>query len=449
MPRLLITNIGWLVTMNSDREILRDAWILITDGFITSLGTGSSPETIETTETIDAHEGIVVPGFVNTHHHMFQNLARAYTPISNLPLLPWLKGHLPIWRTLTTGELGLATEMAFAELMLSGCTTTSDHHYVFPDGLDQAVQFETAKRVGLRFTGCRGCMDRPSEIVPPWLCQSIDQILADSERLTATYHGTMPGALTQVSYAPCTVFSCSGDLMRETARLGRKNNIRLHTHSGETVEEDAQALELFGRRPFELLEDYEWKNDLVWLAHGIHFNDREVLEITGAKMGVAHCPTSNMRLGSGCCRVQDLRAGGSAVSLGVDGSASNDSGHMLNEARNALLLNRVTRGADALTVETALEMATIEGARNLGREKEIGSLETGKCGDLALFPAEDLWSNGAENPLHALLLCFSRNVDTLIVQGRVTVREGRLTTIDLPTLREKHAKAARRLHATI
>ena len=446
MANLLITNIGWLVTMNPTRDILRDAWLQIMDGFITDLGIGIPPEA---KEMLNAKGGIVTPGFVNTHHHMFQNLARAYTPISNLPLLPWLKGHLPLWRTFTIEDLGLATEMAMAELMLSGCTTTSDHHYVFPDGLDQSVQFETAKRVGMRFSGCRGYMDRPSDIVPEWLTQSIDEILADSERLTATYHSTEPGALTQLSYAPCTVFSCSGDLMKETARLGRKNNIRLHTHSGETVEEDAQALELFGRRPFELLEDYEWKNDLVWLAHGIHFNDREVSEITGSKMGVAHCPTSNMRLGSGCCRVQDLRAGGSAVSLGVDGSASNDSGHMLSEARNALLLNRVTRGAETLTPETALEMATIEGARNLGRENEIGSLEIGKCGDLAIFPAEDLWSNGAENPLHALLLCHPRNVDTLIVQGRITVQDGQLTTIDLPILRERHSIAARRLHASV
>ena len=446
MANLLITNIGWLVTMNPTRDILRDAWLQIMDGFITDLGIGIPPEA---KEMLNAKGGIVTPGFVNTHHHMFQNLARAYTPISNLPLLPWLKGHLPLWRTFTIEDLGLATELAMAELMLSGCTTTSDHHYVFPDGLDQSVQFETAKRVGMRFSGCRGCMDRPSDIVPEWLTQSIDEILADSERLTATYHSTEPGALTQLSYAPCTVFSCSGDLMKETARLGRKNNIRLHTHSGETVEEDVQALELFGRRPFELLEDYEWKNDLVWLAHGIHFNDREVSEITGSKMGVAHCPTSNMRLGSGCCRVQDLRAGGSAVSLGVDGSASNDSGHMLSEARNALLLNRVTRGAETLTPETALEMATIEGARNLGRENEIGSLEIGKCGDLAIFPAEDLWSNGAENPLHALLLCHPRNVDTLIVQGRITVQDGQLTTIDLPILRERHSIAARRLHASV
>jgi 8-oxoguanine deaminase len=271
-------------------------------------------------------------------------------------------------------------------------------------------------------------------------------ILADCQRLAERFHDTAPGAMRQVAFAPCTVFGCDADLYRETARLARRLKVRLHTHCGETVEENLDARKVLGCRPLRQLAKVEWEGDDIWLAHGIHFNDAEVRHLNRHVMGVAHCPVSNMRLGSGICRVQDLRRGGSPVSLGVDGSASNDSGHLLAEARQALLLTRVKHGAGAITVEDVLEMATLEGARNLGRAHDLGSLEPGKCADVAVFPAEDLASNGAHHALHALLLCHPRQVDTLVVHGRVRVRDGALVGVDLGALRAKHRRAARRIH---
>ena len=231
--------------------------------------------------------------------------------------------------------------------------------------------------------------------------------------------------------------------------MARKLGLRMHTHTGETVPENEVAMKDFGMRPIERLKEYGWDGDNVWMAHGIHFTDAEVEHIGKSRMGVAHCPCSNMRLGSGVCRVNDLRDAGATVSLGVDGSASNDSGHMLNEARAALFLTRVVHGAESMTVEKVLEMATLEGARNLGRGHDLGSIEPGKCGDLAIFPAEDIWSNGAENQLHGLLLCHPRNVDTLIIQGKIRVANGNIVGLDLPMLLEKHRKAARRLHQSV
>jgi 8-oxoguanine deaminase len=443
--RLTVKNIGYLVTMNAKREILRDAFIETENGWIRQIGRGEPPSFFD--EIIDAQGGVAVPGLINTHHHMFQNLARAYAPISNLPLLPWLKGHLPLWQSFTGEDLALATEVAMAELMLSGCTTTSDHHYVFPRGggvsIDQ--QFEVAARVGMRFHSCRGCLDIESEIVPNWVTESVDEVIEDMLRLLDRWHDPRPGSLRQVGPAPCAVFSASSDLLRETAALAKARNLRMHIHCGETRDENTLALEQLGNRPFDFLETLGWTTDRVWFAHGIHFTDDEVKRIRSSRVGVAHCPTSNMRLGSGVCRVKDLRQGGTAVSLGVDGTASNDSGHMLNEIRQALLLTRVLHGAGAMTVEEALEMATLDGARNLGRASDLGSIEEGKCADVAIFPASDLASNGAHDKVHALVLCLPRNVQTLVVDGRVCVRDGELTSVDLPVLQEEHARAARRL----
>ena len=389
MTRLVLKNIGHLVTMNPQRELLRDAFIVVEDGLIRQVGTGPLP-LVEGAEAIDAKGGICLPGLINTHHHMFQNLARAFTPISNPSLLPWLAGHMPLWENFSPDDLFVATQVAAAELMLSGCTLTSDHHYLFPAAGSPDIMdagFHAAESMGLRYVGCRGSVTNPSDIMPAWSCQKTDAILEDCQRLFDKFHDAKPGSMRQVAFAPCTVFGCEGTLHKETAHLTRN------------------------------------------------------------RMGVAHCPCSNMRLGSGVCRVNDLRAGGSPVSLGVDGSASNDSGHMLNEARLALFLTRVVHGAESMTVEKVLEMATLDGARNLGRTADLGSVEPGKCADLAVFPAEDIWSNGAENKVHALLLCHPRNVETLVVHGKVRVSEGRLVGVDLPRLLEHHRKTAARTHA--
>lgn len=449
MPkRLLIKNLGSLVTMNPQREVLTNAWIVAEEGWIRTVGTGRTPR-ITGAEVVDGRGGIATPGMINTHHHMFQNLARAFAPVSNLPLLPWLTGHLPLWRKFSPEDLFIATQVALAELMLTGCTFSSDHHYIFPrDGAADLLDagFEAAASMGCRYVGCRGSVNLPGNIMPEWTTQDTDAILADCDRLRSKYHDIRPGSMHQVAFAPCTVFGCSGELYRETARLARPHRVRLHTHCGETVPENEMAVKVLGARPLPYMARHEWEGDDVWLAHGIHFTDKEVRHLNRHQMGVAHCPVSNMRLGSGLCRVQDLRAGGSPVSLGVDGSASNDSGHMLNEARMAMLLTRCIHGADAVTPEQALEMATLEGARNLGRLADLGSIEPGKACDLAVFPASDLFSNGAHHPVHGLLLCHPRNVDTLLIHGEVRVRDGHLVGVELPKLLEKHARTARRIH---
>ena len=448
---LLIHHVGHLVTMDPDRRILRDGWLFSRDGWIAALGEGEPPAEIRhaATSTLDARGGIATPGLINTHHHMFQNLARAFSPVANLPLLPWLKGHLPLWRTFTPEDLGLATRVALAELMLTGCTTTSDHHYVFPDGGGNGyidAQFEAAAALGVRFHGARGSMDTATPLVPDWAVQSTGTVMADSQRLLDLYHDPSPGSMARLVLAPCTVFSCSGDLVEESQRLAASAGLHLHSHCSETREEDDACRKLFGIRQLERFTELGWEGDNVWYAHGIHFTDDEIKTLGARRQGVAHCPCSNMRLGSGICRVQDLRRAGVPVGLGVDGSASNDSGHLLGEARQALLLGRVTYGAGNMTVDDALTIATLGGAACLGREKEIGSLEPGKCADVAVFPMEDLFSSGGENPVDALLLCFPRQVDSLVVHGKVRVREGQIIDLELDTLRAQHRAAATRLH---
>jgi 8-oxoguanine deaminase len=445
---LLIRNIGYLVTMDASRRVLRDAWLLAKDGFIHSVGTGRAPRVVGA-ERVDAKGGIATPGMINTHHHMFQNLARAFQPVSSLPLLPWLAGHIPLWRHFNPDDLYVATQVACAELMLSGCTLTSDHHYLFPrDGSREILDagFHAAAELGIRYVGCRGSVNVPSDIMPEWSTQDLDVILEDCQRLHDRFHDLKRGSMSQVAFAPCTVFGCTGEHYRETARLARGLQVRLHTHCGETIPENRDAMEKLGSRPFAYMAKHGWEGDDVWLAHGIHFNNAEVKHLTRTRTGIAHCPVSNMRLGSGVCRVNDLRAGGSPVSLGVDGSASNDSGHLLNEARTALLLTRVVHGAEAMTPEQALEMATLEGARNLGRLADLGSLEVGKCADVAIFPLEDLFSNGAHDPVHGLVLCHARQVETLVVQGKVRVAGGQVLWVDLERLLKRHRKTARRFH---
>lgn len=446
--RLVVRNIGHLVTMDPQRRVLKNAWLVAANGFIQSMGTGPVPR-VSGAERVDAKGGLVTPGFINTHHHMFQNLARSFGPVSNLPLLPWLEGHMPLWRNFNPDALGVATRVACAELMLSGCTMTSDHHYLFPrDGTTEMLDagFEAAAAMGIRYVGCRGSVNQPSDIMPRWATQDLDVILADCDRLASKFHQSGPGAMAHVAFAPCTVFGCSGEHYLETARLARRLKVRLHTHCGETVPENKDSVERLGSRPFAYMARHEWEGDDVWLAHGIHFNDREVAHLGRTRTGIAHCPCSNMRLGSGVCRVNDLRKAGSAVSLGVDGSASNDSGHMMNEVRQALLLTRVVHGAESMTPMQALELATLEGAKNLGRSADLGSLEPGKCADFAIFPAEDLYSSAAENPVDALVLCHARQVDTLVVHGRVRVAEGRLVDVDLDRLLVQHGRIARKIH---
>jgi 8-oxoguanine deaminase len=443
---LLIHNIRSLVTMDLTRRILPDAFLVIRDGRIESLGSGPPPR-IEGVGTLDARGGIALPGLINTHHHMIQNLVRAWAPIVDQPLYGWLMGLVPVWKNARPADARIATQVALAELMLSGCTMTADHHYVFTGGSEGWIegQFEAAKQFGIRFHLARGAMDTPSEIYKPWALQSINDALGDIQRAVAQFHDRSPESFSRVAPAPVAVLSASADLYREAARLATDLDLRLHTHCGETLAERERFLRLFGKLPLDVLREAGWTSHRTWLAHGIHFDDAEVAEIGARGMGVAHCPTCNMRLGSGICRVNDLRRAGAIVALGVDGSASNDSGHLLAEARQALLLTRVAHGPGAMRVMDALELATLQGARCLGREKELGSLEVGKLADIAIFPAEDLASSGAHDKVEALLLCLPRQVDSLIIQGRIRIRDGRFTDIDLPPILERHREAAHRL----
>ena len=439
---LLITNIGWLGTMDGENRLLRDGYILIEGGFIRTLGTGEVPEWDG--PVLDAEGGIALPGLINLHHHLYQNLARAYSPVCNHSLLPWVREMNKLWDGFTVEDLIVATRTGLVELMLSGCTTVLDHHYVFPQGGGDMIagQFAVAGELGIRFVAGRGSFDTGDNLMPPWAVDSTDRILEDCERLIQTYHDLEPGSYRQIALAPTGPLVVSPRLLKESAAMAIRHQAVITTHNCESADELPWAMEKVGCTPFEHLLNCGWGDGRTVLAHSIQMDDKAVALAGKHRMGVAHCPSSNMRLGSGICRVQDLRNAGAHVGLGVDGSASNDSGHLLNEAHQCLYLSRVRYGASSMTIEDALSIATISGARALGRESDLGSLEPGKCGDVAIFPRQDLWSAGAENPFDALLFCFPRLVNHLVVGGRVVVEGGQLPGIDIPLLIENHTRCA-------
>lgn len=448
MSKLLVRNIGHLATMDANRTVLRDAWLLAENGFVRALGTGAPPAEAAGAEIHEANGGIATPGLVNTHHHFYQTMARAYTPGNNLPLLPWLAHMNKLWRPFTASDLHLASKLAMAEMMLTGCTTTSDHHYVVPFGSGDnfAAQFRAADELGIRFHCARGSMDVPSKLIGDWAIQTTDEIMADVVRLHRAYHDPKPGSFRQVFLAPCAATSASRELLKLSASYAREHGLGLHSHCGETVDEDQFSLEKFGARPVEYFAGCGWDFEGVWYAHGIHFNDKEVAWLGARKIGVSHCPYANMRLGSGICRVNDLQRAGAKVGIGVDGSASNDSGHVLGELRQALMLCRVKYGAESMSALDALALGTTGGAQLL-RRPDLGSLETGKCADLAIWPAVDIFSSGCENAVDALLLCYARQVESLVVGGRVRIAGGRFVDLDLPHLMHRHHTRARQIHA--
>jgi len=448
-PRsLLIRDIHTLVTMDARNTVLRGAFVYVEDGEIRRTGT-RIPETLRPERTIRAPYAVAMPGLVNTHHHLYQTLTRALPASADVGLFDWLRTLYPLWARLDEEALYVAALVGMAELLLSGCTTTTDHHYVFPRGREKMIDAEirAARRIGIRFHPTRGSMSVGQSrggLPPDSVVQDEEEILADSERLIRKYHDPSPGSMLRVALAPCSPFSVSGELMRATADLAQKHGVRLHTHLAETRDEEAYCMKCFGRRPLDFLSDVGWLSGGTWLAHGIYFNRREVARLGRARVGVAHCPTSNMRLGSGTAPALALRRAGSPVGLGVDGSASNDSSHMLAEARQALLLNRLTHGAGALNVHEALRMATAEGARCLGRD-DIGSLEAGKRADIALFDLRDAGYSGAADAVCALLLCAPSRVHTLIVEGRIVVENRELRTVRLDPVLARHRRLAAKL----
>ncbi len=415
-----------LVTMDGDRRILRDAWIAAKDGLILATGEGAAPDPIteiprERFERHDATGCVVLPGLINTHHHLYQTRTRCRAVDSGL--FAWLQELYPVWSRLSDDDFYRGAAVGFRELMRSGCTLTSDHHYLFPDGAADHlidITIEAAQAAGIRFHPTRGSMSRSVKdggLPPDAVVQDPDTILADSERVISRWHDPAPGAMVRIALAPCSPFSVGPELMRESAALARRHGVRLHTHLGETRDEDEYCLQVYGSRPVDFLESVGWLAPDVWLAHGIWFEDDEIVRLGRAGVGIAHCPTSNMRLGSGVCRVRDLRRAGCPVGLAVDGSASNDSSNLLAELRQALLLHRVIGGAAAMTVGEVLEMATLGGAGCLGRD-DVGALEPGRACDLAIFALEAVGYDGAADPVAALLLCQPEPARAVVVGGK-------------------------------
>ena len=423
---------------------------LVIDGttIVELVGQGSMP--VNTYETVfDAGNHVLIPGLVNTHHHFYQTLTRAWSPVVNVPLFPWLVNLYPVWARLTPRDLELATTAALAELLLSGCTTAADHHYLFPDGMEDSIdtQVSVVRQLGMRAMLTRGSMSLGEDdggLPPQRTVQDAEVILADSERLIGLYHERGDCAQIQIALAPCSPFSVTTEIMKASAALADLYDVRLHTHLAETLDEEEFCRERFGLRTVDYLDSVGWLGPRTWLAHGIHFNDREVTQLGAAGVGVAHCPTSNMRLASGICRVVELEEAGVVVGLGVDGSASNDASNLILEARQALYLQRLRYGAERVTPSRALGWATHGSAAALGRS-DIGQLAVGKQADLAMFRLDDLRFSGSHDPLSALLLCGADRADRVMVGGQWRVEDGAVVGLDLDALIAEHTAAARRL----
>ena len=432
--------------------ILADApgGIVVREGRVTEL-LAADARPAEPCDVFDASAHVVLPGLVNTHHHFYQTLTRALPAALDRTLFPWLQALYPVWARLTPGALDAAATVALAELLLSGCTTTTDHHYVFPPGLEHAVDIEAeaARRLGIRAVLTRGSMDlseRDGGLPPDSVVQDRDTILADSERLISRFHDPAPGAMLQIALAPCSPFSVTTGLMRDTAALAERTGVLLHTHLAETEDEAAFCRARFDCSPLDYLERCGWMRPGTWLAHGIHFSPAEMVRLGRAGVGVRHCPCSNQVLASGACPVCALEAAGVPVGLGVDGSASNDGSNLMAEVRAAFLLQRGVNGIGAVSHRDALRWATEGSAACLGRP-ELGRIAPGAAADLELFRVDELRFSGAGDPLAALVLCGAQRADRVMVAGRWVVEDGAIPGLDLHTLTARHGAAARALQA--
>ncbi len=409
------------------------------------VGRGRTPERIDA--VFDASRFVVLPGLVNAHHHFYQTLTRAHPQAINKKLFPWLVALYPIWSRLKPRHLRLAVRMALTELMLSGCTTAADHHYLYPEGLEDAVDIavEEALRLGMRMTVSRGSMNLSAKdggLPPDSVVQDEDTIMADSERVLKLFHDPKPGARIRIALAPCSPFSINRQLMIDSARLAEGWYCQLHTHLCETADEEAFCLRMYGLRPVDLLEETGWMSRRTWLAHGIHFNAEEIARLGRAGVGVCHCAASNMVLASGLCPTCDLEAAGAPLGLGVDGSASNDASNMMEAVRQALMIGRLRYGADAITHLDVLRWATEGSARCLGRS-DVGRIAEGFEADLALFTLGAPRFSGAHDPLAALVLCGAHRADRVMIAGDWRVVDGMPVGLDLGALIAEHSAAAR------
>lgn len=424
--------------------------LVVCDGKIAELvATGSTPSDIA--GYYDAKDSVVLPGLINSHHHYYQTLTRAYPGALNQELFPWLQSLYPLWAGLDEEMLAAATQLALAELLLSGCTLSADHHYLFPRGMEQSidVQIQASAELGMRTMFTRGSMSLGVDdggLPPQNTVQQQQQILQDSERLINRYHQRGEGAMQQIALAPCSPFSVTADIMKASAQLAKDLDVRLHTHLAETKDEEAFCLQRFGLRTVDYLESVGWLNQRTWLAHGIHFNDQEISRLGKAGVGVCHCPTSNMMLASGIARNLELEAAGVPVGLGVDGSASNDGSNMIQEVRQALYIQRLRYGASKVTHFDAYRWATKGSAKILGRT-DVGEIAVGMQADLALFKLDEMRFSGAHDPLAALLLCGAHTADRVMVAGVWRVESGQLINIDVPLLMEQHQRLAKKLAA--
>jgi cytosine/adenosine deaminase-related metal-dependent hydrolase len=471
MTTLLIHRARCIATQDDAQTELHDASLLIRDGRIERIIPGS--ENVDelrsqVDEVIDARRHVVVPGLINTHHHMYQSLTRAIPSVQNAELFSWLQGLYPIWVGLTPEMVRVSGQVAMAELLLSGCTTSSDHLYIYPNGVRLDDSIEAAHAIGMRFTATRGSMSvgqSQGGLPPDSVVEQEPAILKETQRLIERWHDASYGSMTHVAVAPCSPFSVSQDLMRESAKLARAHGVRLHTHLAENDHDIAYTQEKFNCTPAQYAEDLGWVGDDVWHAHGVKLDDEGTYLFARTRTGIAHCPCSNMRLASGILPLRKMMDAGVPIGLGVDGSASNDAAHLLNEARQAMLLARVRRAMDSpridngrtvygcdqgpadMTPRDALRLATRGGAQVLGRAHELGQIKEGYCADIAMFRTDTLSMAGGavHDPVGALMLCASNNADYTLVNGRVVVRQGQITTVDMGPLIERHNKLAVRL----
>ncbi len=447
MATLLLKNAQVILTMDEARREIRDGALFVRDQVIENVGaTAELPTTAD--RVIDARGMVVLPGLVNTHHHLYQTLTRVIPAAQDADLFHWLKTLYPIWAELTPDAVYTSALIGLAELVLSGCTTAADHLYLFPNGSKLDDEIRAAREIGIRFHPTRGSMslgESQGGLPPDRVCDSAEAILRDSRRVIETFNDPAPYSMCRVSLAPCSPFSVTPELMRESAHLARAYKVHLHTHLAETRDEEDFCLQKFGYRPVDYAEHLEWLGSDVWFAHSVWVNDAEIARYAATGTGVAHCPSSNMRLASGIAPIVKMLNARVNVGLGVDGSASNDSSHMLAEARQAMLLQRVGGDPRALTARQALELGTLGGARVLGRD-DIGALERGKAADFIAVDVNCLDFAGAlHDPVSALIFCTLPRVDLSVINGKVVVENGELRTLDLPPVIERHNRIAREM----
>jgi cytosine/adenosine deaminase-related metal-dependent hydrolase len=444
MSTLLVRNATLLVTMDAQRREIAGGAVFARDGIVEAVGpTSELPATAD--EVIDAGDQIVIPGLVNTHHHMYQTLTRAVPAAQDCELFGWLRTLYPLWARLTPEMLQVSTQVACAELLLSGCTTSSDHLYLFPGACRLDDTLHAAAEIGMRFHAARGAMSvgvSQGGLPPDEVVEDEATILKDTQRLIEGFHDPARFAMQRIVVAPCSPFSVSRGLMRDAALLAREHGVSLHTHLAENDNDIAYTRERFGCTPAEYAQDLDWLGPDVWHAHCVKLDEAGIALFASTGTGVAHCPGSNMRLGSGAAPIRAMRDAGVPVSIAVDGSASNDSGHLLGELRLGLLLQRVARGATAMSAREMLEIGTLGGASVLGRD-DIGALAPGMAMDLASFPLNEVGLAGAQHdPLAALLFCHVPRVQHSVVHGRVLVRDGELTRVALPALLQRQRRLA-------